>query len=527
MDDELPAEALFRDLDPASAITPELFAGFLRNVRHRAGRTLKELMEHADRREGYLSPATQSSIFNGHHLPTAEQLALILGGCGFTAEMTLPWIAALARLRGGQPQSRDRGQLAPDTHHDQPGPGAGRARVRDRAHPERHTDRQLPRGLGASRPQVAPLMMAPKYSRTFVARPELTEQIIAELCSEAGQTVSMTALRGAGGFGKTMLAAEVCRNASVQERFPGGVLWVGLDESAGEPMVATQIDHLCSLLGSESGAGYDLARARALFEKALNDAEPTLLVVDDAWSATQLRPFMITVPESSRLVTTRNSFALTYTTDSFAQVEVGKMRRRESRELLASGLDVTADADLDPLLDLIADWPLLLALTNGAIQAEKPKGDPLRTLRVIEQRLRARGPEAVSAPHAESRSDSISVTMEVSLRFLAEHNPAYLDRFLELGIFAAGPIPLSRLVPLWRETGGMSEFEVDDLCGELVSRSLVTWIDHDRGQIRLHDMVGDYLRHRLPPRREQELRQAYYAINLQMMAAEDLEDDEE
>ena len=100
----------------------------------------------------------------------------------------------------------------------------------------------LPVQPGLAVPKGPPFM-APSIPR-IVERPELTARL-QELLSDppAGRPIAVTtALHGAGGFGKTTLAAHVCH--LTRQRFPGGVLWVSLGENVPRSTVVAKINDL-------------------------------------------------------------------------------------------------------------------------------------------------------------------------------------------------------------------------------------------------------------------------------------------
>ncbi len=62
----------------------------------------------------------------------------------------------------------------------------------------------------------------------YIERPAEHKAVVDALLNRSGaQTVAITtALRGAGGFGKTWLARAICHDPRVQAAFPDGVYWL-------------------------------------------------------------------------------------------------------------------------------------------------------------------------------------------------------------------------------------------------------------------------------------------------------------
>jgi hypothetical protein len=80
--------------------------------------------------------------------------------------------------------------------------------------------------------------LAPRPS-SYVARREY-QSILEHLLGAAGDRkkgvvgIATTALRGAGGFGKTTIAQALCHDERVQGAYPGGILWVTMGDQLGD-----------------------------------------------------------------------------------------------------------------------------------------------------------------------------------------------------------------------------------------------------------------------------------------------------
>lgn len=75
-----------------------------------------------------------------------------------------------------------------------------------------------------------PLWAMQRPDKTDIARPELADLVVAQLEGAEGGTIGLTtALVGAGGFGKTTLARQICWDRRVRRRFRTGV-WITLGQ---------------------------------------------------------------------------------------------------------------------------------------------------------------------------------------------------------------------------------------------------------------------------------------------------------
>ena len=110
---------------------------------------------------------------------------------------------------------------------------------------------------------VVPYRSMAQPPEGFVERREL-EKIIELLCAvpaDADATVAITtALRGAGGFGKTTLAQALAFDERVRRTYPGGILWVTMGESVGETGRVARIRDLLRWWQGEEPPAFETPR---------------------------------------------------------------------------------------------------------------------------------------------------------------------------------------------------------------------------------------------------------------------------
>jgi hypothetical protein len=143
----------------------------------------------------------------------------------------------------------------------------------------------------------------------YVPRPKALDEIKHHLLNRHNSqtTAITTALRGAGGFGKTTLARALCHDPEIQAAFPDGILWIESGEQPPRPLdVLNRVLH--SLDPSLSGAT-TLEEALDCWHTALHE-RVCLLVIDDVWQIAALQPLLESGPRCVRLVTTRNDQVL-------------------------------------------------------------------------------------------------------------------------------------------------------------------------------------------------------------------------
>ncbi len=344
----------------------------------------------------------------------------------------------------------------------------------------------------------------------FIPRPEEFDQLVALLLDQnREEPVAITAaLRGAGGYGKTTLARAICNDERVQNAFDDGILWVTLGENPGD--LTSRVEELIHQL-SDNRPGFTNLEAAITRLKELMEDRDLLLVIDDLWNNAHLRPFTQGGPRCARLITTRNLDTLP---DGVRKVKVDAMKQNEAVALLGAGFEKHEDLprvgnELNALAERLGEWPLLLKLVNGYLRksAENENRTLPDAVARAKQALDKRGLTYFDVRDSGQRNDAVAKTIGISLDLLTEDERA---RYFELAIFPEDvEIRLATLEKLWARTGGMDEFDTDDLCVRLNRLSLLLDFDATRRGIRLHDVIRHYLieqtRNQLPSIHDQLL----------------------
>jgi hypothetical protein len=147
--------------------------------------------------------------------------------------------------------------------------------------------------------QVPPL---PKY---FIPRPKAKDALLNQVLRTSTTTGALivSAVQGLGGIGKTTLVADLARHPKMRERYPDGVLWATLG----------QTPELLSILHAWIRALGDYKYGPLTTEDATNHLrtllveKACLLVVDDAWNADHVQPFLVGNDRCQILITTRDA----------------------------------------------------------------------------------------------------------------------------------------------------------------------------------------------------------------------------
>ena len=220
-----------------------------------------------------------------------------------------------------------------------------------------------------------------------------------------------------------------------------------------------------------------------------------LLVIDDAWRETDLKPFLQSGPNVSRLITTRLDRIVP--SHAFRQ-PVDAMSTEEAITLLSWGLpetDVRAqEKALRALVQRLGAWAQLLKLVNGFLGWHLHRaGEPLeRAVANVNRRLDEKGLTAFDVVADDGdRSRAVARTIGVSLDLL---DAAQRERFAELAVFPEDTdVPIGIIGRLWHETGQLPRIDAEDLLGELFGLSLLLNLDLGRQTLRLHDTTRHFL----------------------------------
>jgi WD40 repeat protein len=322
----------------------------------------------------------------------------------------------------------------------------------------------------------------------YVPRPREFEALVAQLVNaQGGEPIAIAAaLRGAGGYGKTTLAKAVCHDERVQEAFDDGILWVTLGEHPGD--LRGRVGDLIEALSGERPGfeGIDAARARLV--ELLADRD-TLIVVDDVWNRAHLKPFLDGGPRCARLITTRNLDTLPANART---VNVDQMQEEEALASLSTGLSAGHRGDFAALVRRLGAWPLLLKLANGALRERVNAGENLRdAFAYVNRALDRRGLVAFDARDAAAREQAVANTIGVSIDLLTTGDRA---RYVELAVFPEDTnIPLATVARLWAGTAELDEFDAEELLSRLNRLSLLLQLDLTTRQLRMHDVMRQYL----------------------------------
>ncbi|MEU6768023.1 NB-ARC domain-containing protein [Streptomyces sp. NPDC046853] len=316
------------------------------------------------------------------------------------------------------------------------------------------------------------------------------------------RTVAITtALDGAGGFGKTVLARAVAASPRVRRYFRGRIYVVTIGRDVrGRAAIAAKVAEATRFVTGDTTAFDDPGLAGDHLGRLLDRRPRTLLLLDDVWDTEQLDPFLRGGARCVRLVTTRVPDTLPRGTE---RVRVDQMSPAQARAVLTWDLPALPEPLVRDLLEATGRWALLLRLTNRLISRRIATGsDPEDAVAETLRGLVAHGPVVVDSDPATldlddpaRRARAVRATVEAARTLL----PAGSDRRLaELSVFAEDEsIPVPLIARLWTARGGLTEDESRTLCAAFDRLSLISLTPDHGGRVAMHDVLRDYLQKEL------------------------------
>ncbi|EXG79234.1 FxSxx-COOH system tetratricopeptide repeat protein [Cryptosporangium arvum] len=316
----------------------------------------------------------------------------------------------------------------------------------------------------------------------FTGREGLLDRLHKEL-STVGR-VTVAAVRGLGGVGKTETAVEYCHRQSSAFDV---VWWIDAEDPTAIP---GQLAELGAALGLPEATAGDPLNTAAAVKATLGRRDRWLLVFDNAED-----PYLIEnwVPSSGTgqvLVTTRRSGFRSLGT----VLEIAVWDRAESITFLVDRCPHTDMGSADRLAHELGDLPLGLEQAAAYMDTEDIGADRYLTLwESASTRLLGKG-------RVRGHAHTVATVWQLSVERIASVNPAALQLFRTCSLLAAQPIPLELFTAADAEwAGALSEIvqnpvEFNDAVGALASYSLVA---REIDTVRLHRLVAATTREKL------------------------------
>ncbi|MFF0107453.1 AfsR/SARP family transcriptional regulator [Streptomyces hirsutus] len=389
----------------------------------------------------------------------------------------------------------------------EPGPGVREAHVEvlrgaDEPVPGQRPRRRVPAGGPGASPVVLRPAQLPAAPVHFTGRGEVGDELRRALTSGARPTIaaapgpgssgssralgspasSVVVISGMAGVGKSALALHVAQGLT--ERFCNGQLYVNLHGATPGRAPLTSAQALGTLLRDLGIAPRDVPErqeAAAALLRSLLAPTRTLLVLDDAANAAQVRPLLPAGPGCAVIVTSRSPLTAL---DGAARFPLAPLTGEDSAALLRA---VSGRDDLDaghPLITLTGRLPLALRVV-----AVRPAARGALTPDALAGRL-----AAADSRLAQLEYDDLSVRRSLAVAhdgLAASGRETDRDAALVLRRIGALDLPGYRAARLAR-LAGIDVRRAEAALDRLVEVSLLEETAY--GCYAPHDLVRDFAR---------------------------------
>ncbi len=260
-----------------------------------------------------------------------------------------------------------------------------------------------------------PFLAPPLPNHSLVGRNELLNDLKRRLFSR--KTLTLSALRGLPGVGKTALAVALAHDPEVQQHFSDGVLWAGLGRMAD---ILTHLDTWGTALGispTEMEKLIDIKARQQRIQAALGQRK-MLLVADDVWKVDDALALKLGSDNCAYLVTTRlPEVAARFTTEGITLID--ELSEDDGLNLLTQLAPEVVQAEPNEariLVQAVGGLPLALTIIGNYLRVQTHSGQSQRIHRALtllhktEERLQLNEPQGGLESHPSLPSSLLSQT---------------------------------------------------------------------------------------------------------------------
>jgi DNA-binding SARP family transcriptional activator/tetratricopeptide (TPR) repeat protein len=321
----------------------------------------------------------------------------------------------------------------------------------------------------------------PATPRSFTGRSaELTALgTILDRAPESGSAMTIAAIGGAGGVGKTWLALRWAHDNTA--RFPDGQLYVDLHgfDPAVEPLSPA-----ATMRGFLDAFGVDAATvpadpaAQAGLYRSLVSGRRMLVLLDNARDSAQVAPLLPGTATCTVLVTSRHRLPGLVTEHGARPLALEALRAGEAREMLTGRLGVDRVTAEPQAVDILLRWCAGLPLALGVVAA-RATVHPGSRLAAFAAEL-ADAATRLDALDAGESAVSLRAVLSCSYHALA---PATARVYRLFGLAPGADISL-------RAIAGLTACSAADARAHLCRLTAAHVVEeHLPGRYRMHDLV--------------------------------------
>ncbi|MBD2479777.1 NB-ARC domain-containing protein [Anabaena sp. FACHB-83] len=334
---------------------------------------------------------------------------------------------------------------------------------------------------------------APRLPSNFVDRPSVSLELKARLLADTSsgtRALLISAIHGLGGIGKTILATALAHDKGIQKHFTSGVLWATLGQ---EPDILSLLSGWVQALGDYDFRAINIEATSAHLRTLLHD-KAVLLVVDDAWEADHVEPFLVASSQSQVLITSRRADVADKVGASLQQLNV--MTPEESLALLSQFLErqlegIEKQGALQ-VAETVGYLPIALNLAAARVKRGVTWAKLETDLKAEVARL-----EVLEGPRKKEET-TLEASFNLSLKVLREYSERAWENFIWLGVLPEDvTIAAPMAVTLWEmQSPDEANEHLELLWNDALLQSIspVTVAREEWKSYKIHDLLHDVAR---------------------------------
>lgn len=297
----------------------------------------------------------------------------------------------------------------------------------------------------------------------------------------------VTALRGMGGIGKSVMAAAFARDCATRRAFVDGVIWLKVGQT---PNVISLLKQLGEALQDDIQAYENEIIASQKLQRILADKR-NLIVLDDVWHPEEGQTFKNIVSQTRcrLLLTTRSQQVVNLLGAQDYKIDL--LTPQQAAQLLTEWKG-GSDPKLPEIAEQLGYLPLALKIAGARLRKGLTAEEWLTSFNRVSRMKTDR--------KTNERDANLSVNIELSLDSVFSEEPESKHFYYTFGIFPDNiTIEKQIVIRLWEQISDLSEFSCHELINEMVDLAL---IEEAKGRtVSLHSLLREYAREQLELKR--------------------------